>query len=244
MGKGRVDHGALRRVMAEVAASLVEGDGDGAEVMHQLTDQCVEVLGLAGAGVRLRGADGVLETVSASDGRASRMEAEQSALDDGPWAHAFRTARTIAVEDLAVDERWPALTGLADTVGYRGMASVPMPTFSTPLGVVNLYDSEPRAWSGEDLEVAALLANMTAGHVTVTRSLADSRTLNEQLQHALDSRVVVEQAKGMLAARHGVDVNQAFERLRSYARANRLRVHDVARDVVQGATTLDGEVRA
>ena len=239
MGKGRVHHGALRRVMAEVASSLLAGDGDGAEVMHQLTDQCVDVLGLAGAGVRLRGADGGLEPVSATDGRASRMEAELSERGDDPGVHAFRTGCPIAVADLGEDERWPELHAVADAVGYRGMASVPMPSEGTPIGVVTLYDSDARAWEDEDLETAGLLANLAAGHVMLAQSLADSRTLNQQLQHALDGRVVVEQAKGMLAARHGLDVNAAFDRLREYARAHRLRVHDVARDVVSGRSPVD-----
>lgn len=246
MGKGQVDHGALRRVMADVASSLVAGDGDGdlAEAMHQLTDQCVDVLGLAGAGVRLRGAGGRLEVVSASDGRASRMEEQQTGLDDGPCFHAFRSACSIAVGDLTVDERWPGHHDLARAVGYRGVASIPMPSEASPIGTVNLYDTETRTWDAEQLEVASLLATMAAGHVMMARSLADSRSLNEQLQHALDSRVVVEQAKGMLAARHGLDVNEAFERLRAHARASRQRVHDVARAVVAGTSELDLEAPA
>lgn len=239
MGKGGVDHGALRRVMSDYAAALVDGDYDVAEVLYQLSDQCVTVLAIAGAGVSLRNAGGELEFVTATDGRASRMETEQVGLGDGPCFHAFRTGQVIAVGDLETDDRWPDHHTIATAVGYRGVMGVPMPAGRAPIGALNLYDSEPREWSPEDVEVAELLANMAAGYVLMARSIADSRTLTEQLQHALDSRIVVEQAKGMLAARLGVDVNEAFEQLRSHARATRQRVRDVARSVVEGQMSSD-----
>lgn len=239
MGKGGVDHGALRRVMSDYAAALVDGDYDVAEVLYQLSDQCVTVLDLAGAGVSLRNADGELEFVTATDGRASRMESEQVGLGDGPCFHAFRTGRIVVVADLEFDDRWPDHQRIAAGVGYRGVVGVPMPVGRAPIGALNLYDSDVREWTDEDVDVATLLANMAAGYVLMARSLANSRTLTEQLQHALDSRIVVEQAKGMLAARLGLDVNEAFERLRSHARANRLRVRDLARDVVEDRAGVD-----
>lgn len=238
MGNGGVDHVALRRAMAAYAATLVDGDYDVAEVLYQLSDECVGVLGLAGAGVSLRNADGELEFVTATDGRASRMESAQVRIGDGPCLHAFRTGRVIAVPDLQVDDRWPDHRQLARAVGYRGVTGVPMPMGRAPIGALNLYDAEGRCWGEDELDVAALLANMAAGYVLMARSLADSRTLTRQLQHALDSRVVVEQAKGMLAAQLTVDVNEAFERLRRHARRNRLRVRDVAGDIIEGRLSL------
>lgn len=241
MGNGGVDHVALRRAMAAYAAALVAGDYDVAEVLYQLSDECVGVLGLAGAGVSLRNADGELEFVTATDGRASRMESAQVRIGDGPCFHAFRTGCVVAVPDLHEDDRWPDHGEIARAVGYRGVAGVPMPVGRAPIGALNLYDSEGRCWTADELDVAALLANMAAGYVLMARSLADSRTLTQQLQHALDSRVVVEQAKGMLAAQLTVDVNEAFERLRRHARRNRLRVRDVAREVVEGRLSLGTE---
>lgn len=224
--------------MAEYANALVTGDDDVAEVLHRLADHAVEVLGLAGAGVLLRSSDGPLESLTATDGRASRVGQAWAGLEDGPCFHAFRSARPIAVSDIESDDRWADQRESMTAVGYRAVASVPMPVGRTPIGVVNLYETEPCAWDGECLDVARLFGDMAGGYVLMARSLADSRTLSEQLQHALDSRVVVEQAKGMLSARLGIDVDEAFERMRAHARSHRKRVRDVADAVVAGRLDL------
>lgn len=239
MPTGRVDHAALARAMSDYASALVDGGGDVVEILERLAACAVTVLDLAGAGVALRNDDGALESVVATDGRARRMEHAQVAEADGPCFHAFRSGEVIAVEDLEADSRWPAHHDTARAVGYRGVVGVPMPVGEAPIGALNLYDSDPRAWTAEELDAATLLANMAAGYVAMSRSLADSQVLTEQLQHALDSRVLIEQAKGMLSARHGVDVDEAFERIRAHARTNRRRVAEVARYLVEGRLRLD-----
>lgn len=243
MSTGRVDHAALARVMSDYASALVDGGRDVTEMLDQLAERAVTVLDLAGAGIVLSDGDGGFEAVVTTDGRARRMEDDQMGRGDGPCFHAVRSGEVIAVQDLESDDRWPDHHETARAVGYRGVLGVPMPLGDAPdapIGALNLYDSDPRGWTTEELEAATLLGNMAAGYVVMARSLEDSRVLAEQLQHALETRALVEQAKGMLAAHHGIDVDAAFERLRSHARSNRRRVMDVARDLVEGRVALDG----
>lgn len=239
MSTGRVDHAALARAMSSYAAALVEGGYDVTEMLDQLAERAVVILSLASAGVVLRTSEGTLETVVSTDDRARRLEAHQSRIDDGPCYHAVRSGEVILVEDLVADDRWPDHAEVATAAGFRGVLGVPMPVGDAPVGALNLYDSEPRRWTDDELDVAVLLATMAAGYVVMARSLRDSRALTQQLQQALDSRVVIEQAKGMLAARDGVDVDHAFERLRAHARSTRRRVSDVAQDVVDRRLPAD-----
>lgn len=242
MGDRRVDHAELMQGMAEFAAALVDGDYDVTEMLFQLSDQSLAVLGIDGAGVSLRNADGDLEVVTATDGRASRMQHAQARAQDGPCVHAHRSGEVVTVADLATDTRWPDLRETATVVGYRATAAVPMPVTGETIGTLDLYADRPGRWDGV-IEAATLLADMAAGYVLMARTLQDERTRAAQLQHALDSRVVVEQAKGMLAARHGLGVDEAFERLRRHARSHRRRVVEVAEEVVAGRNDLRDEPR-
>ena len=239
MGTGRVDHAALARMMSDYASALVDGGYDVTEMLARLADRAVVVLDLAGAGIVMGDGDGVLTTVAATDGRARRMERDQMGRGDGPCYHAFRSGQVITVQDLESDDRWPDHHEVARAIGYRGVVGVPMPLGEAPVGALNLYDSDARDWTDEELEAAILLANMAAGYMVTARSLEDSQVLADQLQHALESRVLVEQAKGMLATHHGIHVDVAFERLRAHARSTRRRVVDLARDLVEGRVALD-----
>ena len=234
MQAGRVDQTALTEAMSVYASSLVDGGYDVAEMLRQVADRSVTVLDLAGAAVVLRTDDGDLRVVATTDGRAERMVDALVTVGEGPTIHVLRTGRVMAVEDLASDDRWPEHHDSARAVGHGGLVCVPMPVGHDPVGALHLFDEGPRPWTEDELDAAVLLANMAAGYVVMAQSLADSRTLTDQLQHALDSRIVVEQAKGMVAAHGGMDVDTAFEAMRRHARSTRRRVHDVAQDVVDG----------
>lgn len=246
METASIDQVALRRAFAEYADVLLQGDYHVGDVLYGLSDQCVDILGVAGAGVSLSEDSDLLQFVTATDGRASRVEAAQLDLGDGPCYHAFRTGQVVAVGDLEVDDRWPDYRDVVLRAGYRSVLGVALPsTTGETVGALNLYDTEPREWGGEVREVATLLSNMASGYILMAQSIADARTRAQHLQRALDSRVVIEQAKGVLSATRDVDVNQAFELLRAEARSSRRRIHDLARDIVEGRdVSPDGEVRS
>lgn len=231
-----IAHSALEAAFAEFAHALLDRYDIGT-VLYRLTDHAVEVLGVDGAGVSL--ADGAgLAFITASDDRVVRIEENQIEVAEGPCHDAHRTGRHVFCRDLASDERWPDYARVARAAGCRSVAGIPMPARQTTIGALNLYRSEPHDWTGRELQVAQILADMAAGHVVHARALDDARVLNRQLQHALDSRVIIEQAKGMIAARNGLDPAEAFTSLRAHARQRGRRLHDVAAEVVAGDLEL------
>lgn len=232
---GDVNFVALREAFAGYAATLIGGSFDVGEVLDRLTDHCIDVLGVAGAGVALANEDRTLYFATASDGRANKVEQAQIRLGDGPCYHAFRSGQRVVVTDLQVPERWPSYAKVGLSVGYRSVVGVPMPLKGgETVGALNLYAEHTDPWTAAVLDTASLLANMATGYLLMRQTIQDARTVARQLEHALASRIAIEQAKGVLAERHAIDPDQAFERLRDYARERRLRVHAVASDVLSG----------
>lgn len=168
----------------------------------------------------------------------SRIEQEQVNISDGPCHEAYGKAGRVLVPDLAAEERWPEYATVALQVGFRSVAGLPLHVEDRAVGALNVYHTETFDWPDEDVATAQVLANMATGYILNAHELAEMKQLAEQLEHALESRVVIEQAKGIVAARSGEDVHQAFERLRSYARSHNRELHDVARDVVDGTVQL------
>ena len=236
-----INHDVLRRVLSEYADALVNGDHDVGDVLFDLSDQCLAVLDIEGAGVSLADGDGALRFLTATDGRADRVEQAQLAHQDGPCLTAFRTGKLVTVDDLAQDDRWPEYREVALDVGYHAVIGVPMPVRDDTIGALDLYRGHAGPWPPEVLDVATTLSNLATGYVTMSRVLDDARVLSEQLQHALDARVVIEQAKGVLAGQYDISPSAAYERLRSYTRQHRLRVREVARRIVDGTLVLPEE---
>ena len=234
----QVDGDGLREVLSDYARALALGDYDVGQVMFDLSDQCTAILPVDGAGVCLDDGTGTLHFLSATDGRAARLEEAQVAGQDGPCFTAYRTGKLISVDDIAGDDRWPAYRDVAVELGYGSVLGVPMPVRLETIGALNLYRDEAGPWAPDVLEAASTLSNMATGYVTMSRALADARELAGQLQHALDTRVVVEQAKGVITAQHGITPSEAYERLRAYTRNHRVKVHDVAARIVDGTFTL------
>lgn len=208
------------------------------DVLHRLCDQVVEVLGADGAGVSLsRGdADPHLHFVAATDSEITTIESVQEQAGQGPCHDAYRHGGRVVVPDLELEERWPDYRRVALELGYRSVAGLPMPTHpgGPRLGALNLYQHSPRTWTDKDLEVAQLLAAMASGYIVNNYELDRRRTVVQQLQKALDSRVVIEQAKGVLAGRHGIGPNEAFALLRGHARSHSEPLYDVCQQLVRG----------
>lgn len=232
-----MDPHALESAFAEYAEVLL-GRYDVGDVLYRLTDQAVEVLGADGAGVSIAESPDQLRFVTASDASASRVEGEQMRTRTGPCHDAFLAGEPVVVEDLGSDDRWPEFAAAALDAGYRAVLGVPMPVRQGPIGALDVYRREPGAWSSTQVDRACLLANMAAGYVVLAQSLDESRTLSQQLQHALDSRVVVEQAKGIVAERHGIGVGEAFSRLREQSQRTNTPIQAVCAGVVSGELRL------
>jgi GAF domain-containing protein len=226
------DQSSLNQAFASYARTISRRYDIG-EVLYQLTDQVVDVLGVDGAGVSLADRDGGLTFVTATDDRVTQVEEQQVEMGEGPCQDAHRSGDRVTAADLGVEQRWPRYAPGTLALGFRAVAGIPMLVEDHRVGALNLYARDAREWPADVLEVAQLLADMATGYILNARTLSASEALARQLQHALESRIVIEQAKGIVAERHGVATSVAFERIRAHARSSQRKLHDVAADLVQ-----------
>jgi GAF domain-containing protein len=232
-----VDYDLLHRELADLASSLGP-DSDLHEGLHRLTVTAAAALELDGAGVTLQipGAD--VHYITAADPVTLQVERRQDELNEGACIDAIRAGQIVAVGDLTVEQRWPRFGPVLLEAGFRAAAGVPIPFQGLSIGAVNLYGCKSRPWTTEEFNAARLVAELAAGYLVNQELLRTTQSLTEQLQAALDSRIVIEQAKGLMAGRHGVTPDAAFELLRGYARSRRTKLRDVAGDVVAGNVHL------
>jgi GAF domain-containing protein len=176
--------------------------------------------------------EGWLRFVTATEQNVVRIEEEQAVAQEGPCFEAYESGKLVVTPDLEREDRWERYRSTALDAGFRAVAGVPMLVEDVRIGAMNLYRHEPHEWTDEELEVARLLGDMASGYIANHRTLTASKRLAKQLQEALDSRVVIEQAKGILAVHYDVTVAEAFQRLRDHARQQGKKLHDLAGDVV------------
>lgn len=226
------DHRLLLRTLADLPSDL-RGASDATEMLQRLADVATEVLDLAGAGV-LIGAGDRLTFVTAVPEQVAALERHQERHQSGPCMTAYRTGRALAVPDLSESaRRWDGYAAVAEAVGVRAVAGIPLRLAGRALGALDLYAGQVRRWDAGDLAAAQVLANIATAHYAAETDLREKERLAEQLQRALDSRVVIEQAKGVMAEAHGVPPDVAFERLRRWARGHNQPLRAVARRVVE-----------
>ena len=198
----------------------------------ELTESVAAVLGLAGSGVTMA-EDGRLRFVTAvtqASGELERIQEEQQA---GPCQDAYDTGDVVCVPDVRVETtRWPEFAAAASRLGVAGVAGIPMRLSNQTIGALNLYSSTARVWSEEDLAAAMVLADVATSYVINASKMRQQQQLSEQLQQALESRVVIEQAKGITAHQHTVTVDEAFHLMRGHARNNNASIRAVAEAIV------------
>lgn len=226
------DHQLYLRTLSEFTRSLLT-PYDAHVVLGELASRVTEVLGLIGSGVSLAEGDRLVFDIGVGD-RVRLVEEVQEDTQRGPCVAAFRAGQVVSVPDLRTEtERWPEYCRTAESQGVRAVASIPMRLGDQSVGALNMYDGEVRAWDEDDMSAAVVMADMATAYL-INASLHQQQVLlAEQLQRALSGRVLVEQAKGMLAARHGITPEAAFEHLRRHARGRGASVRDVAAAVVQ-----------
>jgi len=224
----------LSETFVELADTLVD-DFDVVDFMTLLTERCVELLGATDGGLMLVDPLGELRVVASSSEQVRTLELLELQSSEGPCLDAYRTATAVGAADLdEVAARWPEFGNHVRIAGYRSIYAVPMRLRSEVLGALNLFNTHQAPWDEEDLLLAQALADVATISLLHHRAMHDSQLLSTQLQSALNSRVTIEQAKGLLAERLGTDTEEAFERLRRYARSHNLLLADVARDLLTG----------
>jgi GAF domain-containing protein len=229
---------------ADVVQSLVDladtlvADYDVVDLLTGLTDRCVQVLGAAAAGVMLASPNGDLRLVASSSEAMRVLELFELQAEEGPCLDAFRTGEHVEHENLhAGSGRWPRFASVAVEAGFHSAFALPLRLRDTTIGALNLVSDQATPMDEADARVARAFADLATISVLQQRAAAESQRVNEQLSHALTSRIIIEQAKGVVFERAGIDMADAFERLRNYARAHNLRLTDVARATIEG--TLD-----
>src|SRR3954453_11889720 len=227
----------VARSFVALADTLVD-DFDVVELLDRLVTDCVSLLDCSAAGILLLNQDRVLEVVASSDEASRLMEVFQLESHSGPCVDAVQTGDPVAVVDAGeLRHRWPAFGQAMVSVGFSAVYAFPMRLRNETIGALNLFDVERRRLSGFDLRLAQGLADIATIGILQQRTLARSSDLAEQLQLALNTRITVEQAKGMIAEFGGVDMGEAFEALRSFARQHRVKLTEVAHSLI--GRTLD-----
>ncbi|MGH3801983.1 MAG: GAF and ANTAR domain-containing protein [Pseudonocardiaceae bacterium] len=232
----------LAEAFVGLADTLVAGY-DVIDLLHRLTEVSVQLLDVDAAGLLLSDQCNNLHMMASSSESSRLLELFQLQNDEGPCLDCFRTGSPVAALDLAdAAGRWPRFAAHAQLEGFHSVHALPMRLRTETIGALNLFRDRPGELPAVDLRVGQALADVATIGILQERAVHRGEVLAEQLQAALNSRVIIEQAKGVLAERGDVDMNQAFNRLRQHARTHNSRLSDVARAVVQG--TIDPSVLA
>ncbi len=226
------DADALLATVERFAATMT-GDYALGDVLRTLAEQAPMAAGVRGVSVTVVRQERLTDVIAPVDAIAE-LERSAEARQVGPCADAKRSGQPVLVTDLTMGEfaeRWPEYVALAEGE-IRSVAAVPIAAGEAVLGVLGLYDGTPHAWTDKELRVARIMANIACCYMLHASALGRERQTNAQLKHALTSRILIEQAKGVLAEARGISVDEAFDVLRKHSRDHNAGIHDVAAAVV------------
>jgi GAF domain-containing protein len=231
-----MDTDLLSDTFVDLADTMV-ADFDVIDFLHLLTDRSVALLAASAAGVMLADPRGELRVAAASSEQAGLLELFQLQNDQGPCLDCCRTGRPVTAADLTgPDQRWPRFAQAATQAGFATVEALPMRLRDQVIGALNLFRAEGGPFDAADVRIAQALADVATIGLLHERTVRRREAVAEQLQAALNSRVVIEQAKGKLAERLGIDMDRAFAMIRDYARNTNQHLTDVARDFVTAGT--------
>lgn len=229
----------LAHAFVGLADTLV-ADYDVVELAQQLIDSSMALLPVAAAGILLGDARGNLHVLASSSEQTRLLELFQVQTNLGPCLQAYRSKSVVLVNDLsAMRHLWPAFAERALDNGFRAVCALPMRLRDECIGALNLFRAKAEALSEANVAVGQALADVATIGILHQRVAMRSELVQQQLQSALNTRVIIEQAKGVLAERGALDVSQSFKLLRTHARRTNQRLVDLARAVVDGAPTDD-----
>jgi len=228
----------LAEVLVEVADTLVD-EFDLIEFLGMVAGHTTEIVRVQGAGILLADQHGRLQLMAASDERARTLELFQLQADEGPCHDCYQRGEPVIDADLEeAGDLWPSFAPQAVAAGIRSVHALPLRLRQTVIGALNLFGTEVGHLSPAEVRVVQALADIATIGLLQERAIHRGEVLTQQLQAALSSRVVVEQAKGVLAQIHGVSMGDAFDMLRSYARSHRELLDRVAQAVTEDPSSL------
>ena len=232
----------LARTLVDLADTLVD-DFDVVDLLTRLADHCVDVLDVDTAGIMIAGPDGQLRVMASSSEAMRVLELFEIQAQEGPCLDCHRTAKPVVNQDLAaLNGRWPRFAAEALEAGFHSVHALPMRLRGTVVGALNLFRATPGEIDSADIDIAQAFADVATIAILQNRAAQEAQVINEQLTHALNSRIVIEQAKGMVAERLSLDMERSFTVLRNHARNHNVRLADVANGIIDGtvaASALD-----
>lgn len=214
-------------------------DYDVVDLLQSLVDNSIELFDAAAAGILLTNRQKELEVVASTSERSSLIGLLQLDAGEGPCVEAFTTGRAVSVQDAdEMSRRWPVFAAASRASGYASVHSIPLRLRDDALGSLNLFRETTGPLNDEDAIAAQALADVATISILQQRSADHAAVTQTQLQRALDSRVLIEQAKGFIAHTHGIDMETAFRLLRTHARSHQAALSDVARQIVSGDVVI------
>ncbi len=235
-----VSAGRLAKIFVEVADTMID-EFDLIEFLQMLADRAAGLLDASTVGLLLADPSGHLRSMAASDETTKLLELFQTQGSDGPCLDAYRTGAPVINADLrTATPRWPRFAPVAVSAGFRSVHAFPLRLRKEVIGAMGVFGTEVGDLDDSDAQIVQALADVAAIGLLQERTISHGEALTEQLQGALNSRIIIEQAKGAIAQAHGVSVDVAFTVLRAYARRNNRRLSDTASLVVTDLNSLPG----
>ena len=238
-----MDQQRLITAFVELADTLVD-EFDTFEFLELLVDHCVGLLDISAAGVLLIDSRGRLEATASSSENVRLMELFTLQNEDGPGRDCFDSGAPVDHPDLgSAMERWPVFAPAAVDQGFLAVHALPMRLRSDVLGTLILFNDTPGDFDSAMTGMAQAMTDIAVIGLVQERSVRKREIVNRQLQTALTGRVLIEQAKGVLIERHGLQAPEAFDRLRRFARSHNQTIRHVAETVIDGRNTLSDQVQ-
>ena len=202
------------------------------DAVTQVLNATHELFAASGAGLMMLDDNSALCSVAATDATGRRLEQKQEEVGHGPCVDAVVLDQVTLTQDLAVDERWPQLVPELPEAGIRAVLGIPVRLNGVAVAALNVYRREPHSWDSSEVTALTSYGALIGGVLAATLQAHQHSRLAEQLQHALDNRVVIERAVGVIMARERADPVTAFNRLRGRARSSERRIVDLAEELL------------
>jgi len=215
------------------------GRFDVLDLLHTLAQECVDLLDATAAGLLLADPNGNLQVLASTSEASQLVEILQSQAGVGPCVDSYKTGAVVTLADIkAQGDRYPDFQAAALSQGFQSVHAIPMRVRPRTIGALNLFRNDKGEITAEDAAIGQALADVATISILQERTFRENTMVNEQLQRALNSRILIEQAKGVIAQRSNVDMDEAFRRLRAHARENNEAMHDTARRVITRLVAL------
>jgi GAF domain-containing protein len=229
----------LVEALVTLADTLVD-HFDIIDFLQTLAERCVDLVDVSAAGIMLADPQSELRHAACSNEQMRLVELFELSVEQGPCFDAYRTqAPVICASPEEAAQRWPEFASNANGYGFSAFSAVPMRLRADVVGALNLFSSDARALGDDDIKVVQAMADIATIGILQERSIRDAHAFSTQLEVALESRVVIEQAKGIVAERSHISVDDAFERIRSFARAHNRLLSESARQIIDGTLQVE-----